>query len=99
MISVVIAVALAPGPSFAEKTGTSRPKLATPPVMEGCDASELQVIGKTYDDALKVHAQDASGAAAVRVFRTGDPVTQDMRSDRLNLELGPDGQVVSARCF
>ena len=100
MISLVLAMALALGPSFAEKTGTARPKLATPPAMEGCDASELDfAIGKPVDDALKTRAQESSGASIVRVFHTGDPITQDRRSDRLSIELSPHGKILSARCF
>lgn len=100
MISLVLASALALGPTFAEKTKTSHPKLATPPAMEGCDASELDfVIGKPLEDALQVRAQEASGAAVVRSFHTGDPITQDKRSDRLSIELSPHGKILSARCF
>ena len=100
MIGLILAAVLALGPSFAEKTGTARSKLATPPALEACDHSELDfVIGKPLDDALKARAQEASGAASVRVFHTGDPVTQDLRSDRLNIELSPPGKIVSARCF
>ena len=100
MIRLALVVALAMGPSFAEKTGTSRPKLATPPSLEACDASELDfAIGKPLDDAIQARAQAARGAASVRVFHSGDPITQDLRSDRLNLELSPHGKVISARCF
>lgn len=100
MINLLLAAALMLGPSFAEKTKTSRPALAHPPAMEGCDVSELDfVVGHPLDDALKARAQEATGAASVRVFTTGDPVTADMRPDRLNLELDKSGTVVSARCF
>lgn len=100
MISLVLAVGLALGPSFAEKTGTARPKLASPPAMDGCDHSELDFLaGQLLDDALKARAQEASGSATVRVFHTGDPITEDRRSDRLNIELSPHGKVISARCF
>jgi hypothetical protein len=100
MMKLILLAALAFGPSFAEKTGTSHPKLAQPPAMEGCDASELgPLVGQQYDEALKARAQEGSGAATVRVFHTGDPITQDVRSDRLNLELAPHGKVLSVRCF
>lgn len=100
MINVLLSLALMMAPSFAEKTKTARPALAHPPAMEGCDASELDfVVGHPLDDALKARAQEATGAATVRVFTTGDPITADMRPDRLNLELDKAGKVVSARCF
>jgi hypothetical protein len=92
--------ALAMGPSFAEKTGTSRPKLATPPALEACDASELDfAIGKLLDDGLKARALEASGANSVRVFHSGEPITEDLRSDRLNLELSPQDKIIKAGCF
>jgi hypothetical protein len=99
MIKLLLAAALMLGPSFAEKTKTARPALAHPPAMEGCDVSELDfVTGKMLDEALKARAQEATGAASVRVYRKGEPVTQDLRADRLNLELDQAGRVVSARC-
>lgn len=100
MIHLLLAGALLLGPSFAEQTGTTRPKLATPPAMEGCDVSDLtDLVGQPFSEALQAHAKEASGAATVRVFHTGDVITQDLRPDRLNLELNAAGQVVSARCY
>jgi hypothetical protein len=99
MIKLILLAALAAAPSFADKTGTARPALSQPPAMEGCDASELAfAIGKPLEDSLKARALEASGAATVRAYSVGDPVTQDHRADRLNLELSPDGKVVSVRC-
>ena len=100
MIKLFLLAALLGGPSFAEQTKTARPALATPPVMEGCDATDAQfALGKIVDEALQARALEASGAVTVRVFATGDAITQDLRSDRLNLEVGQAGKVVSARCF
>ena len=100
MMTLLLSAAMMLAPSFAEKTKTARPALAHPPALEGCDVSELDsVVGHTLDDSLKARAQEATGAAAVRVFTTGDPLTQDLRPDRLNLELDSAGKVVSARCF
>lgn len=31
----------------------------------------------------------------LRVYRTGDPLTRDYREDRANIELGPNGGIVS----
>lgn len=100
MTGYILIAALLLGPSFAEKTNTARPALATPPVMEGCDHSDLaSITGQPFDDALKARAQESSGAATVRVFTTGGAVTDDLRSDRLTVELSPNGKVVSARCY
>jgi hypothetical protein len=99
-MTFLLFIAALAAPTLAEKTGTARPALATPPAMEGCDASDLGfVVGKRPDDALQARALAASGAAGVRIFKTGEPVTQDRRSDRLNFELSPGGAIVSARCY
>lgn len=99
MIKPFILAALLLGPTLAEKTGTSRPALATPPVMEGCDASDVkELIGRPHDEALSKRARDMTGATLVRVVRPGEAVTMDFREDRLTLELDEAGKVVSARC-
>lgn len=98
MIPFLIALLLG-GPTLAEKTKTARPALATPPVMEGCDVSDIKnLIGRAYDEALSAYAKEATGAAVVRVKRPGEMVTMDYREDRLTLELDAAGKVVSARC-
>ena len=92
-------VALLGGQSFAEKTKTARPRLATPPAMEGCDASDLNfLIGKVLDEALAARAKDATGASSVRVIRPGQMVTMDYVAERLNVEVDAAGKVTSARC-
>ena len=99
MIRLLLAAALMLGPSFAEKTGTARPKLAEPPPMTDCDTSELTfLIGKPLDDALQARAQEASGARAVRIIRPGQMVTMDFVADRLNIELDAQGKVSAVRC-
>ena len=100
MIMLMLLAAAFAGQTLAEKTGTARSPLATPPVMEGCDASDLAFMtGKQFDDALKARAIEASGAATIRSFRTGEPITQDLRPDRLSLELDQAGNIIGARCF
>jgi hypothetical protein len=99
MIRLILAAALMLAPSFAEKTGTARPKLATPPAMEGCDAEDLQkLVGQTFTDTTADQAREASGAAVVRVVRPGQMVTMDIRGDRLTITLDEAGKIVSVRC-
>jgi hypothetical protein len=99
MIKIALLAALLLGPTLAEKTGTSRPALANPPAMEGCDVSDVkELIGRAYDETLAQRARDMTGAAVVRTVRPGEAVTMDYREDRLTLELDAAGRVVSARC-
>lgn len=99
MIRLLLAAGLMLGPSFAEKTGTSRPKLANPPAMEGCDAEDVQkLIGKPLPAEGADQARLVSGSAIVRVVRPGEAVTMDYRADRLTIALDAAGAVVSARC-
>ena len=99
MIQLFLLAALLGAPSFAEKTKTARPSLATPPVMEGCDASDLTfLIGKPLDDALTARAKDAAGATSVRVVRPGQMVTMDYLPERLNIEVDAGEKVIAIRC-
>lgn len=34
----------------------------------------------------------------VRVIRPGDPVTMDLRPERINFEIGPDGRILQVFC-
>lgn len=100
MTAWLLAVSLLAGPTLAERTKTARPALATPPVLEGCEEAEAQIsLGRVPDDPLKARVLAASGASTLRVFAKGQPITQDRRSDRLNLETDAAGRVLSARCF
>lgn len=99
MTKLLLLALLLAGPTFAEKTKTSRPALATPPAMEGCDASDLKfLIGATLDEALTTRARDASGASSVRVIRPGQMVSMDYVAERLNIEVDAAGKVTAARC-
>jgi K+/H+ antiporter YhaU regulatory subunit KhtT len=98
-MKMIIFAALLLGPTLAEKTGTSRPALANPPAMEGCDVSDVKdLVGQPYNEALAARARDMTGATIVRIVRPGEAVTMDYREDRLTLELDAAGKVVSARC-
>ncbi|NNM75724.1 hypothetical protein HJG53_02220 [Sphingomonas sp. ID1715] len=99
MTKLLLIALLFGAPSFAEKTKTARPQLATPPAMEGCDASDLKfLIGATLDEALTTRARDASGATSVRVIQPGQMVSMDYVAERLNIEVDAAGKVISARC-
>ena len=98
-MKMILIAALLLGPTLAERTGTSRPALANPPAMEGCDVSDVkELVGQAYTEALVQRAKDMTGAAVVRIVRPGEAVTMDFRADRLTLELDAEGRVVAARC-
>ena len=64
-----------------------------------CNANNLQaLIGQTRSEALTAEAKRLSGANAVRYLTPDMIVTMEFRSDRLNLHLGTDGKIGSARC-
>ncbi|MDF2493363.1 I78 family peptidase inhibitor [Sphingomonas sp.] len=43
-------------------------------------------------------AQRAAGAQVIRAYVTGDALTMDYRSDRLNIETDPNGKIVAVSC-
>jgi Peptidase inhibitor I78 family len=64
-----------------------------------CDAAKAQfAVGQTYSDTLAAEAKAAAGAKVVRQLLPGQAVTMEFRGDRLNLETGEGGRVVSVRC-
>lgn len=96
---MILIAALLLGPTLAEKTGTTRPALANPPAMEGCDVSDVkELVGQAHTEALVQRAKDMTGAAVVRTVRPGEAMTMDFRADRLTLELDAGQRVVAARC-
>ncbi|HEX8301798.1 I78 family peptidase inhibitor [Sphingomonas sp.] len=71
---------------------------ATPPGVE-CNSNGLEsLIGKPRSAAVAEEAKRLSGANAVRWLTPGMMVTMEFRADRLNLHLGTDGKIGSARC-
>ena len=63
-----------------------------------CNLSRAEgFIGKR-SDAVAEDARAAAGAKSVRVIRPGQAVTQDYRTDRLNLETDDAGIVVRTHC-
>lgn len=73
-----------------------------PPVADApgpCDAAKVQdLLGGASDESVRAEAQKRSGASTVRVYRQGDPITMDYRSDRLNIETDQAGKVLAIRC-
>lgn len=88
------ASAEAPPPS---KSPTPPPPGQRPPmrVEDACGAEPRQVwVGK---DRGEVPA--APAGENWRVYETGDILTQDLRPDRLNIEINPDtDKIVAVRC-
>lgn len=98
-MNLFLITALLLGPTLAEKTGTARPALATPPAMDGCDASDAkELTSQPYSESLAQRAKDMTGAAVVRTVSPDQAVTLDFRADRLTVRLDAAGKVVSARC-
>lgn len=75
-----------------------KPMGETPAATGKCDAAAVQGLVGQPVAAVRADAQRRSGAATVRVYRTGDAVTMDFREDRLNIETAPDGRIVALRC-
>lgn len=64
-----------------------------------CDDAGLQwIIGELPDAAMIERVRVEAGAASVRVIADGMMVTQDYRTERLNLELDAHGRVRAVRC-
>lgn len=80
--------------------GTPPNDAAPPPAgIASCDAAKVQdVLGKPRSDALAQDARRRAGAGTVRYLTPDMVVTMEFRGDRLNLHLGEDGRVGSARC-
>jgi len=67
-----------------------RPEPATPAPADECGAAERQDwVGRARADLPA-----APAGALWRVYETGQPVTQDFRPNRLNIEIDPDSQTV-----
>jgi hypothetical protein len=64
-----------------------------------CNAEGLEkLIGKPRSDEIAAEAKRISGANIVRWLTPDMMVTMEFRADRLNLHLGTDGKIGSARC-
>lgn len=89
ILSLAGAMALA---SCAEQAPPAAPEepAAPAPATDACGAAERQNwIGRARSDL-----PPAPAGANWRVFETGQAVTQDLRPDRLNIEIDPQRQTV-----
>lgn len=79
------------------------PPAGPQPALGDCGASVLQnqvgrpVTGSSVAD-IKIGGNPVQSRGLIRIFVTGQPVTQDYREDRLNLETDAAGNLVSATC-
>jgi hypothetical protein len=65
-----------------------------------CDAARLQdLVGRPRSDALGAEALRRSGARTLRWIGPDAIITQDLRSDRLNIDVDARGRVTRLRCF
>jgi hypothetical protein len=65
-----------------------------------CQAAGLgDLVGRQRSDALGAEALRRSGAKTLRWIGPGAIITQDLRSDRLNIEVDSRGRVTRLRCF
>lgn len=82
--------AQAPIPAEPRPAPPTEPGSPTHPPADDCGAADRQDwIGRARSDL----PQPPDGALW-RIFETGQPVTQDLRLNRLNIEIDPDSQTV-----
>ena len=80
----------APAPAEPRPTPPATNDPATPAPADECGAAGRQDwIGRARSDL-----PSAPAGAVWRIFETGQPVTQDLRPNRLNIEIDPDSQTV-----
>jgi hypothetical protein len=97
--AALLVAACAPvSPQAAPSQETAEPsRMET--LLAGCRAEPVQkLVGRSRSDAVDAEALRLSGARTLRVIRLGQPVADDYWSNRLNLEIGPDGRIVAIRC-
>jgi hypothetical protein len=64
-----------------------------------CDGAKAQaLLGRKRSEAVGAEAMRLSGGRALRWIPIGTMVTMEYRPDRLNLHLGPSGEVVKIDC-
>jgi hypothetical protein len=68
------------------------------PAPAACDAAAVQdLLGKSAA-RVQAEAKRRAGAALVRTYESGSPVTMDYRADRLNIETDANGAIVKLSC-
>ncbi len=69
------------------------------PARSPCNAARAAfAVQQAITDDLGERARVAAGAAILRVVRLGEPITMDLRVDRLNVNLDAAGVVTQVRC-
>jgi hypothetical protein len=69
------------------------------PARSPCNADRAAfAVQQPITDELAERARLAAGAETVRVVRPGQPITMDLRMDRLNINLDGAGAVTQVRC-
>ena len=65
----------------------------------GCRAEAAHdAIGREASAEVIERVRTATGSRIVRVIRPGDAVAEDLRPDRLNLDVNDRGAIVGASC-
>lgn len=77
------------------------PEPPPPEPVEGlCNATPVQdLIGRPRSDSLGAEALRRSGSRTLRWIAPGAVITQDLRSDRINIDVDARDRVTRLRCF
>lgn len=97
------AYVLAPLVLLAGCSGYGPKEPATPapwtPTGGTCDAAPAQsAVGQNATASVMEQARKRSGALIARILRPGQMVTQEVDTQRLNLEVDAAGRIIAARC-
>lgn len=87
-------------PEHPEREGSSAPA-ATPATSstDACGAGKLGAyLNVLPSEDIIVRIRETVGHDRIRVIEPGQPVTADLRLDRLNAETGVDGRIKLFRC-
>jgi type IV pilus biogenesis protein CpaD/CtpE len=79
----------------------SVPAEEVPPAGDGvCNAAPVQhLVGQARSEAIGAEALRRSGAKTLRWIGPDTAYTQDLRQDRLNIEVRRNGIIAGIRCF
>ncbi|WP_246465496.1 I78 family peptidase inhibitor [Novosphingobium jiangmenense] len=75
------------------------PARAEPPSQDTCGQGPAKrLLGTVVTPQARTTLVRAVGHDRIRVIRPGSIITQDLRSDRLNLIVDDSGRLLTARC-